>query len=605
LANTNEFILLNHNTNEILFNMPIPEYISEIPIPEDLIPAKLKKLLTPVDMKDNKRVEVALYQSTDQYGPSDEHVQMLMAVVPSNQLEEIKVFDEAGDGVLGSAPIDNQKGGCRNFRPNLSGYEYVVAAQGDHSFFGYILSENIWITLGLTPRCEGGSSQTIRFDDLSAPVFSVAAGEASNEYYFKASRDVCWTISNEYLRKFLWLKDCYGVRVFYYSKRMPDSKDIRQFMNGEKFFLFKSASGWCELDIREHEGDLLIQLWASVIAVTPEKLPEPETNNLKWPDLPEAISKEAARAGVEDYIFLDDRFLEKYEQNSLYNSTPAVIRGLVYCSPGYKGQWMFRDCVRVGRNFIRTPLNKLYEGLPSQELLHAHKYAVPEELVQQTHPDVENIVLKTNRFLECMLDLGSNFSLLATHLDIEKTSIEIVKLDPEKIAKSGWDEIPIFMRLAQVATAEMSEQFLLARCKTIFEVWQRIPDGFLRQLLTKAGCPIIETRNLGSLKLLQAVLNILECLNKNAEEVMAFNNEEAHDGWNLENRSMAPMFLLNELRMIDAHALGKSTNLILEEYQVDTSTVVEGYGLALDTIFDAVIDCLENFNSELHALLSR
>ena len=67
-------------------------------------------------------------------------------------------------------------------------------------------------------------------------------------------------------------------------------------------------------------------------------------------------------------VYLDDQFLNRYEQNSHFDTTPVKIYGQWDCSPSYRGQWSFTDCVRVGRNLIKVPMRELYKPKPDREI---------------------------------------------------------------------------------------------------------------------------------------------------------------------------------------------------------------------------------------------
>ena len=88
------------------------------------------------------------------------------------------------------------------------------------------------MALGLSPRCLGGDQQKVFFDDLSLPEFGVVEGEIATEYHFSPERNVSWTMSNEYLRRYLWMRGAYGVRVFYYEARLPDCPALREVNGG-------------------------------------------------------------------------------------------------------------------------------------------------------------------------------------------------------------------------------------------------------------------------------------------------------------------------------------------------------------------------------------
>ncbi len=180
---------------------------------------------------------------------------MQMAVVPGKDSDPIQVLSEAGDGVVEySVPVINKLGSCSKFHPSLSGYDYIVAAWGGGSYYTFNLAEKVWMALGLTPRCIGNDYQRLIYDDLGLPEFNVAEGEVSCEHHFELDRNVSWRMSNEYLRRYLWLRGARGVRIFFYSAQIPDEPDVRAIMGGGSHVELDPPEGvaWYKLDIREH-----------------------------------------------------------------------------------------------------------------------------------------------------------------------------------------------------------------------------------------------------------------------------------------------------------------------------------------------------------------
>ena len=139
------------------------------------------------------------------------------------------------------------------------------------------------MALGLSPRCLGNQHQRLIYDDLGVPEFAVAEGEVAREYHFTASRNVTWRMSNTYLRKYLWMRGARGVRTFFYQAKLPDVVEIRQLMGGKSHVDIKADTGWYKVDIREDDGGLLLQVWASVDAVSCDLCPERTADNIIWP----------------------------------------------------------------------------------------------------------------------------------------------------------------------------------------------------------------------------------------------------------------------------------------------------------------------------------
>ena len=583
------------------------DYLAAFPIPPNVLPSRLRGLLEPVGLSPSQVIEVAAMQESDPHGEQAEILHLLMAVVPGSDDGPIEELSEAGDGVVElSVPTGEVRGCLTDFSPSISGYDYIVAAWGDRTFYSFNLAEKVWMSLGLTPRCVGNDQQRLVYDDLGLPEFGVVEGEVSSDYQWSLKRSVSWRMSNEYLRRYLWLRGARGVRVFYYSAQLQDVAEVRAIMGGETHVRHRPTKGvaWYELDIREHKGGLLVQLWASVEAVMPELCPEQTAEGLLWPGDAQAMTRAHANALMgHEVVYLDDQFLQKYEQSTFYGTTPTHIGGQWYCSPSYRGQWSFTECRRVGRNLIQVPMRELYKPKPGREILHARSFAV--DPVDLAHVDLneENVVAKVHRLLNVLLQLGDGLSALGTLVGLNKSAVELTGFDRAEVLANGWMAYPALNRLAQVAPLGMSQQMFLARCKSLHEVWQRIPNGYLKSLLESAGCPRVAVKELGSLKLLQALLNVIESLNAHEEAGDAFVSKTEPEGWRDQNEALAPLFLNNDLRIADAHETVKKCLETLQRLGFDTANVNAGYGRALDFVMDGVINSLETLATAIGKLL--
>lgn len=583
------------------------DYLSSFPIPDHLLPPRLLALLKPVGMSPSQKVEVACRLELNQYGEEAESLHMLMAIVQGMDDDPIEVVTEAGNGVVEySVPFGEKRGCSAEFSPSISGYDYIVAAWGNSSFCSYNLAEKVWMTLGLTPRCVGSDQQRIVYDDLSMPEFGVAEGEVSSDYHWSLNRTVSWKMSNEYLRRYLWLRGARAVRIFYYSSQLKDTPELRAVMGGNRQFVHEPTEGvgWYNLDIREHKGGLLLQLWASVEAVTSELCPDQSADGVQWPGEPEPMTRAIANGLVAaDPVYLDDRFLEKYEQSTFYNSVPVYMWRQWSCSASYRGQWSFSECMRVGRNLIKVSMRELYKPKPDREILHALAYAVDPQNLAHVDMGEEHVVAKVQRLLNVLLNLGDSLSELGATVGLNKTALELTKFDRREVEANGWIAYPTLERLAQVVPLDMSQQAFLSRCKSLHEIWQVIPNGYLKNLLRKAGCPKADVNQLGSIKLVESLLNVVKTLNDQEEECDAFVSAVVPEGWKNRNEAVAALFLNNDLRIADAHEAMEEFLPILEQLGFEIANVNEGYGRAFDFVMDSVIDSLNNLTTNIENLL--
>ncbi|MGP4118935.1 hypothetical protein ACT3N8_03825, partial [Psychrobacter aquimaris] len=317
----------------------IIDYINEFPLPMSCVPLTLKSLLSQesVDISDSK-INVTTRFEKNQYTNGYEHLQMLMACVPEKDVQSLKVLPESVEGtVKSSTPICDEAGGIYPIQTNVSGYDYIVASWGDGARYSYNLAEKVWMTLGLSPRVIGNDEQKIIYDDLSLPIIGVSEGDVASEFEFNLKRDVYWTMRNDYLRKYLWMTGCYGVRVFFYKAYLDDGAEVQQLLNGDSYYNEVIGNGWGELDIREVDGKLLLQLWASVIAISPVLCNEQDIYSLIWSGDSQPITRKQVRdIRSNKYAYLDDRFLEKYEKNKVFNAVPFKVYNNFSSCPSYK-----------------------------------------------------------------------------------------------------------------------------------------------------------------------------------------------------------------------------------------------------------------------------
>lgn len=582
--------------------MPI-NYLAEFPIPSRLLPAKLRALLHPIGFDPDQPVEVASWFEEETPKLGLECVHMLTAVVPEDKAEGLGVLNEAGEGLVASSvPVVGAKGSANKFDPSVSSYDYIVAAWGDGSRFSFNLAEKVWMALGLSARCVGNEQQRLVYDDLSLPVFEVAQGEISAQYHFESSRNVNWSMRNEYLRRYLWMRGAVGARAFYYQASLADSPELRELMNGQDHFLAEPEGGWYQVDLRENEGRLLLQVWATVVALSCEQTPERGADGLAWPGIENPVTHAWAKAQLHgSIVYLDDRFLERYEQNEHFDSMPGR-RGS--CNPSYGGQWAFSGCERIGRNLIRVPIRELYKPKPDREILHAHRHAVAPWRVEAVDHAEEHIASKTARLVEQLLDLADNLVQLGATVGVQANVDDVLRFSRGEITANWWHRYPQLSRLAQVAPLDMSQQAFLSRCKVLHETWQSISAAHLKRLLKAAGCPAKEVDGLASAKLLQGVLNLLERLEGEQKDVTALRSAEEPTGWKDKNERLAPLFLNNDLRIADAHELGGNVGP-LQAMGFDTGGLGQGYGKALDFVFDSVIRAFEALNTTLRGALDR
>ncbi len=113
--------------------MPI-DYLATFPVPHHLLPEMLRRLLSPIGLDPQERVDVsALSEEKNASGKRDEVVHLVMAAVPEADVGNLEVLEAGSNGVVSySVPSLREKGNRAEFAPSVSGYDYFVASWGEH-----------------------------------------------------------------------------------------------------------------------------------------------------------------------------------------------------------------------------------------------------------------------------------------------------------------------------------------------------------------------------------------------------------------------------------------------------------------------------------------
>ena len=253
---------------------------------------------------------------------------------------------------------------------------------------------------------------------------------------------------------------------------------------------------------------------------------------------------------------------------------------------------------------IRVPMRELYKPKPEQEILHAHAHALDPKKIREFDSNEEHIAAKTGRLVDQLLYLAEQLSAFGAYLGEPQVSTDIVQICRAELRANGWHNYPELTRLAQVAPLEMTQQAFLARCKSVHEFWQKIPNAYIRKLIVHAGHKPADLKDLASLKLLQALTNVLERLNRDGEGLAAFSAGTDPDDLKKRSTALSPLFINHDLRIADAHHAGEALAL-LEKLGFDIANVNQGYGRALDHVFDGVIGAFAHVNRQLCSILGR
>lgn len=585
-------------------------WLDGFPVPVHLIPPRFRELVSEVAVDDPaQHVAVVSRLEIDPYGNDQEDLLMQTAVVAADRLGDLDAIRRSSDfSVVSSSLSDADKfGEAADFAPSIGGHDYLVASWGSGSFFSYNLSEKVWMALGLSARTIGGDHQAIAFDDLTVPEMGIAGGEASSQYYWQSTRPVTWTIRNDYLRRYLWMRGAHGVRIFYYAKRLPPRPELLAAMGEADRFGKVAEDGRYELDLMVNDDHVYMQVWGVASVLAPELCDAPDAGTLIWPghDGPMTRKRAGGLFAEPAMVFLDDRFLERYEQDALFDTNPIKVGANWHVSPRYGGQWSFSDCVRVGRNAVRIPLRKLYEGLPDREIVYAHGFVLGAGAaaagIDDNRPHIAEL---TKRVVDALLDLGELISAFGPRIGIDIDAQAFTHLSRADIAANQWLHYPELQRLARVAPLDMTQSAFLSRCKSLSELIGRFPQKPLKAILRHCGCEPQQLENLRSLRMLQGFLTILEEVNARGDDWSGLAGAAADADWLAQNPGVAAIMLVNDLRNAEAHDNLQQIMAAIAALGYDTALLNQGYGGALDHVFSRCDGALRLICEQLRAVLA-
>lgn len=424
------------------------DYISQLPLPADQIPQGLIELLSIEDITNpQKEVIVTHRYERNLYKDNHECSHMTMATIPKEDVDNIKVLQESSNGLVSySIPDCSSKGSARDYNISISGYKYIVASWGDSSHFSFFLAEDVWMMLGLKPRLIGDTEQKVFFDEVSLPDYGVAKGDVSSDYYFRSNKDVKWTMRNDYLRRYLWMRNYVGVKVFYYEAYVKRTTEIINILSDSKHF--KLDLPWIDFEIVDLDDRIMLQAWGTVQSVQPELCEKLNIDTLIWPGHTTSMTKSRSRdIRNSEFVLINDSFLTKYEKDASYDAIPFYDGNYYRVAPSYGGQWSFRDCIRVGRNLVRIPFYELYRGLPEEEVYHVFDYAVDSNLITETDLSVEHIVSKTFRFARELARLSNNLVSLGRSVGIVLSNAEILEINRAELESEGVSNYSVLQNL--------------------------------------------------------------------------------------------------------------------------------------------------------------
>jgi hypothetical protein len=467
-----------------------------------------------------------------------------------------------------------------------------------------LLPDNAFLmTYRLIP--ETSKDGSISWHDLEKPLYNVVRVIPVSRFeVMKGYTDAKVTVLRDYLEDYLSRRECVAVATYFDERYSTDDPHIDNFMESGPGTSEKQPGRtlWFHR-MNVDAGNQLSQVSATTTLMVPQGQPitDPHDFALNWPDHDVPIlGRGNGQFGVMEVAYVTDDALLEYQDRPDFDINPES--GFV----GYGIQWHFSPCERYGRNHIEFELRKLYEGTGPEIIKHFHKYAVSAqaaELDLQTNGD-RNVGTRAKEFISSFLEFTEAIAEVSLTLKLAFAQEDISQLNAKEIAYNGWWKFPDLRRLGRVIPLSLSFQDFLSRCKDLFEIIGGLKKSPFLQTVVELGLKKDQKVGSGkeplgkfeSLKLAATLCQLAQiCIDSgyNLIDDRALVVEE----WNSEAKlpEFAPLFALNGLRIASAHnVLDEKVETNLEVFGIDPAMCHNGWGQALDRIYDQLVASLRS-----------
>jgi hypothetical protein len=471
-------------------------------------------------------------------------------------------------------------------RPDHKRYQSLVESWQVHDRHILLPFTGILQHFGLSPRVL--PDLTIAWDDLSIPTFEVVRVSPLAVYEvprFETTARI--EILREYLEDYLLANKSVAIATQWeerYSIGDPAFDAVIDKTDGLSAEL-KGREIWLKRLEQIEDGDQYADTWCTRLVMKPDKARDSD-QKLEWPDHHGSIVSSGIMGGfrVMEEAYVRDEVLIAYENRPEFDIHPETG------SVGNGTWWAVGYCRRIGRDHIALELRKLYEGAQFFVIKHYCEYAVKKNAVPVPTSDAEklNIGVRAREVINGYLAYMKAIEEICDAAGLSATADEIGGLSESEINCKGWWTFPELGRLGNVAPLTMTYQQFLARCKDIFAIFEGLKSGPLRSLLRRFGIPKDQIKEEG-LKL-SAFLCQLATIAKKDTRLDFYK----------------PIFALNGLRLADAHILSvgdpKAQASNLKAFGIDPDKFKAGWGHALDQVYDAIAESLQEAKTLLQSV---
>ena len=508
----------------------------------------------------------------------------------------------------GSFWIDGQKGTKKR-------YEALVHGWDNHNRTVMIPDNSFLMCYGLVPRVLRDGR--ILWDDPQRPVYDVVEVRPLSNYEVPRTYSPAGIrVLRQYLEDYASLKGCAVVAVYYEKRLSCGDPDVAQALGSKEAVDMTLPGRWLRLQRVEPRhfvgADQQVQIWGCRLILKPTGRPISDESEpvLQWPDLHQSVTlKQAHRAfgpGPFNYAYVSDKVLMDWEARDEFSVYP-LTGGVSY------GEWWSVSCSRrFGRHHVAVELNKLYEETPPYVVKHFHRYAVSKAEADRDRKQYgdRHIGNRAEDAIDSFLALTGSLAALSAQLSIPLDQEDFCGLTAEDVRYHGWWNVDGLKELGYVVPLNMAEDDFLGRCMRLFQLLERLRPGPIKQLLHELGFKPEDfgvLAKVGALRLLGTLCQFAVLAQEQGLELKSdFLMLRAL--WDKDRRLpiFSPLFALLTLRHLHGHAQGRDRqnklNGGLGIFTLDAAAMKNGWGLALDIVYDEVALSLQRVRNLIVAV---
>ncbi len=500
------------------------------------------------------------------------------------------------------------------FNAGESEIEPLVVSWEAGGFRVLLPDQGFLMTYGLVPRVlQSEHADQVVWDDLAIPEFDIVRSEAKSIYHYKLTKYGFVEVDRTYLQDYSTSRDMVMIQIYYLHCQIEPTEAITSLLGDSQSTETNNNGRWITLrkDIQGSEYEC--EVWGIHEICSPG--PSPIIGDyftvqpLTWPGIDEPIDDSNYMDHSNDWVYVRDSVLGRYEEHSNLYTVHPDSGGV-----SYRNIWSVGYSQRMGRDLIALELKKLYEGNIAKVINHWHGHAVepPSRPMSELRQEL-NVAVRSIEIIEQILTLGKLLTRFGEKsLGRTVSPTEVFSYDEKDLRYRGFWVNPYLRRIAKHISPNIGRETFFYRCIDLENATaESLKENYLRELLISMGIDRAELTKLKRLKLLNVLIAYCQISQESGLHMFdEFGELDSRRKMSYPSLSEPPhlitpvksLFMLHDLRIGAAHR-GDRLDELVNKYSIDKASLESGWGFLLDSVYDEVIEALAEVNRILERSL--